>query len=1025
MIISNYIEEYRLPMKKIKSYIVCLIICLNFSSGYAQEYVLRFQNITSKQGLSDNRINDVLQDSKGLIWAGNKLAINKYNGEKTESYKVENEGVVNKLLEDKKGTILAATTKGIFAYNTDKEIFIKLKSDNKNFNDLLNGNIWKLIQSHEDDTFWFINGSTLGSFKIYDNYKVDVKTQKIIRNDSSSSYSTLVEDANRMIWLGNTRGEIFKYNPKSSKRVELSRVLTNVAINDIIIDQTNKLWVATNGQGLFHLEPENGILSHFVYNNNNKTINSNIVLSLFIDQKNNLWIGTEGGGLNLFQTKSKTFHFFKQSFDNDYSISDNSILSIRQGLDKTILVSTVHGGISIFKNHLDIKRISAEALGFNYKDGQSSTILEDSDKNIWLSAGRDGLRKYNANTQQTTSFIDNPKDSSDFSGSIVLSLMEDKQKRIWIGTLRGGLNIYDTKNNRFIVNLPYNDSKRIYAIEEAENGTIWVGSSEGIKVYDVNLNVIDKIQVSIKNSSGNNVTAIYKDVKNDMWVGSEHGLHRYRLTPSGYTKQSYYSNPQDSISLSSNHILSIAETENLSLLIGTYGDGVNIYSRTTNTFQKLKTENNIDGSIIRGILKDKNHHIWLSTNTGLSKINADGSVINLTTSEGVQAFNGGSAQLDSNGSILMAGSQGLTYFHPQELQPNSPSPKVFFTSASIINNQESSEAINYHFSLNRAVINTPIELTQNTLLFAINFSSSYLYAPDELTYAYKLEGLNNTWQTIQNTKSLTFSSLSPGKYTLKIKVANDLGVWSPHVASLKIKVIPSLWQKKSTMAISVVFLLALLIILYKYRVASIKSQKEKLQYQLKIKTDEVKKQQDEVYQGKIAILNAEKKNQKLNQKKLKDELKFKIDELTNHTLRTVHKNNLLNDIREKLKQEIKQVKTDKQNLKNLINLIDDSFILDKDWESFYSIFNQVHPTFFNDLKTYCPKLSERDIQLCALIKLNFSSEHIATLYGISLSSVKVARHRLRKKLGVKEDQPLKDFLFEINAINDLNVEKKP
>ncbi|MBJ7879827.1 ligand-binding sensor domain-containing protein [Gelidibacter salicanalis] len=1007
-------------MKNIRLFIIFLISCLNFSFVYAQEYVLRFQNITSKQGLSDNRINDVIQDSNGLIWAGNKLAINKYNGEKTESYEIENGGVVTKLIQAKTGTILAATTKGIFVYNADKNRFIGLTSDDKNFNDLLKGNIWKLIQSREDDTFWFINGSTLGGFKINDNFDIDVKTQNIITNDSSSSYSTLVEDTKHVIWLGNTRGDIFKYRPKSSKTVELFRALTKVAINDILADNTNKLWVATNGQGLFHIDPDNGSLVHFLnHHRNNQTVNSNIVLSLFLDQKNNLWIGTDGGGLNLFQHKTNTFHFFKQGFDNDYSISDNSILSISQGLDKTILVSTVHGGISIFKNHLDIKRISAEALGFNYKDGQSSTILEDSDKNIWLSAGRDGLRKYNPNTQQLTSFIDNPKDPTDFSGSIVLSLMEDKQKRIWIGTLRGGLNIYDIKNKRFIVNLPHNDSQRIYAIEEAKNGDIWIGSSDGIKIYDVNLNLIDKIQVSLKNSSGNNVTAIYKDVKDDMWVGTENGLHQYQITSSGYNKQSYYSNPQDSVSLSSNHILSIAETENLSLLIGTYGDRVNIYSRTRNTFQKLKTKNNIDGAIIRGILKDKNHNIWLSTNTGLSKINTDGSVINLTSTEGVQAFNGGSAQLDSKGSILMAGSQGLTYFHPKELQPNSPLPKVFFTSASIVNNQESSDSINYHLSLNKAVINTPIELSHNTVLFAINFSSSYLYAPDELTYAYKLDGLNDTWQPIENTKSLTFSSLNPGDYTLKIKVANDLGAWSPYIASLKIKVTPSLWQKKSTKAIIFLTLLTLLIVIYKWRIASIKSQKEKLQYKLKLKTNEVKKQQDEVYQGKIAVLDAEKKNQKLNQKKLKDELKFKINELTNHTLRTIHKNNLLNDIREKLKQEIKLAKIDKQNLRNLINLIDDSFILDKDWESFYAIFNQVHPTFFDDLKTFCPKLSERDIQLCALIKLNFSSEHIAILYGISLSSVKVARHRLRKKLGVKEGQPLKDFLSDINVIEDV------
>lgn len=1006
-------------MKQNTLFISFIILSLNFGFTYSQEYVLRFQNITTRQGLSDNRITDALQDSKGLLWAATKLAINKYNGEKTEVYHIENGAVVNQLLEDKSGTIWAATTKGLFRYDVKKNAFVQLKSHTKNFNNLLNENILKVIVAQQDESIWFICNSVLANFKIDSDYIIKKKSQKIISNNNSSSYTALLEGPDQTLWVGNNVGDIYKYNYKTIPKLEFSKKLNNSAINDLVIDKTNKLWVATNGNGLFLFDSNNGNITHFYSQSTNKqTINNNIVLSLFMDQQKNVWIGTDGGGLNLFQEKTNSFHSFRQSFNNDYSISDNSILSIRSGLDNTILLATVHGGICIFKNHLDIKRISAEALGFNYKDGQSSTILEDSDKNIWLSAGRDGLRKYNPVTKQLTTFIDNPKTQSDFNGSIVLSLMEDTQKRIWIGTLRGGLNIYDTKSKKFILNLQNKDAKRIYAITAAENGKIWVGTKDGLRVYDANLNLIDTIRVSSKYSLSNNITAILKDVKGDMWVGSENGLHRYQKTKNGYKKVSYYSKAQDSTTLNSSHILSIIETEDLSLMIGTYGQGVTLYSRTTNAFQKLKTKNHIDGTIIRGMLKDKNHNIWFSTNTGLSKMNTDGSIINLTTNEGVQAFNGGAATLSSNGSILMANSQGLTYFYPKELQPNSPLPKVFFTSASIINKQKSSDSINYKLNLNKAIVNNPIELTQNTVLFVINFSSSYIYAPENLKYAYKLEGLNDTWQTIENTRSLTFSSLNPGDYTLKIKVANELGVWSPNMATLKIKKIPSLWQKKSTKFIIFLCLLTFLIFIFRWRIASIKRQKERLQRMLKIKTDEVKKQQDEVYQGRIAILKFEKKNQELNQKKLKDELKFKIDELTNHTLRTVHKNNLLNDIKEKLKQEIKQVKIDKQNLKDIISHIDDSFILDRDWENFYVIFNQVHPTFIEDLKKYCPKLSERDIQLCALIKLDFSSEHIAILYGISLSSVKVARHRLRKKLGVDEHQSLKDFLFDMNVTEE-------
>ncbi|TXD46357.1 two-component regulator propeller domain-containing protein [Polaribacter sp. IC073] len=1001
-------------MNKNKLFIILAIITLNFGLLQSQDYVLRFQNITTKQGLSDNRVTDVLQDSKGLLWAATELAINKYNGEKTKIYYINQDCIVNQLLEDDAGNIWASTSKGLYIYNQKKDAFNRLESSNKEFNNLLKGSVLNLIQTN-NGYIWFTSYSVLVGFKLDSNNKIEEKTKKRLINKETSSYTSIAIGKKNMLWLANSKGEIYIYNEDKLKKSKLSNNLNKIAIKSMIIDKDNLLWVATNGDGLFRFNLDNNRKSHFLKQNSKdkNTINNNFVLDLFLDNNNNIWIGTDGGGLNLYEKKSGLFYSFQQSFNNSSSISDNSIISIHHGLDNTILVSTVHGGICIIKNDLDIKRISARNLGFNYMDGQSSIIIEDKNRNIWLSAGRDGLRKYNPKTKQLTSYIDNPKIQTDLSGNIILALMEDTKDRIWIGTLRGGLNIYDTKNKKFLDISGSKKLQRIYTIKKTKNGNIWVGSSQGIRVFDMNLNILKHIQVSSQYSSGNNITSIYEDIKGDMWVGSRNGLHKYEINGNNYKIQSYYSKQQDSTSLTSNYITSIAETDDLSLLVGTYGYGVNKYSRTTNTFKSLKTKNNIEGSIIRGILKDHNKNMWFSTNTGLSKMDEKGNIINLTTNEGVQAFNGGAATLTKDGAILMASSLGLTYFKPEDLKLSIPMPIVFFTSALIITKEE--KEINHSYNFNEAIINTPLEIPNNTISFSINFSSSYFYDANILKYAYRLKGINDSWQSIKNRGNLSFSSLKPGNYILEIKVANELNLWSPHVASLNIKVLPTIWQRKSTRSITVVFFLTLIIIVFRWRTSTIKKQREKLKSLLNIKTDEVKKQQEEVFQSRIEILNAEKLNQKLNRKKLEGELNFKINELTNNTLLNVHKNNLLNDIKEKLKYEIKQSQINKERIRDIISHIDDSFILDKDWENFYSIFNQVHPTFIKELKNQCTKLSERDIQLSALIKLNFPSQHIATFFGISLSSVKVARHRLRKKLELNKNESLKDFLLELNT----------
>lgn len=72
----------------------------------------------------------------------------------------------------------------------------------------------------------------------------------------------------------------------------------------------------------------------------------------------------------------------------------------------------------------------------------------------------------------------------------------------------------------------------------------------------------------------------------------------------------------------------------------------------------------------------------------------------------------------------------------------------------------------------------------------------------------------------------------------------------------------------------------------------------------------------------------------------------------------------------------------------------------------------MHPGFIPQLKEETPSLTDRELRLCALIKLNFPSHQIATLFGISLNSIKVARHRLRKKLKIEEGKSFQEFFEE-------------
>jgi DNA-binding CsgD family transcriptional regulator len=146
----------------------------------------------------------------------------------------------------------------------------------------------------------------------------------------------------------------------------------------------------------------------------------------------------------------------------------------------------------------------------------------------------------------------------------------------------------------------------------------------------------------------------------------------------------------------------------------------------------------------------------------------------------------------------------------------------------------------------------------------------------------------------------------------------------------------------------------------------------------------------------------------------KQALDFRNQELTTYALHMAQKNSMLEELRACIQELGLAQKESAPKYKRLTRLIDYSFTLDKDWDEFKLYFERVHPDFFGRLKEQYPSLSANELRLCALLKLNLSVKEMASLMGISPESVKMARHRLRKKLGLTSDQNLADFML-VNA----------
>ncbi|WP_207434179.1 tetratricopeptide repeat protein [Sabulibacter ruber] len=187
---------------------------------------------------------------------------------------------------------------------------------------------------------------------------------------------------------------------------------------------------------------------------------------------------------------------------------------------------------------------------------------------------------------------------------------------------------------------------------------------------------------------------------------------------------------------------------------------------------------------------------------------------------------------------------------------------------------------------------------------------------------------------------------------------------------------------------------------------------------LKLQNEQTLREQNEqMYHTQKELMETELKNKQLREQFLRSELETKGKELSSHTLHVIQKSQLLEQLRDKLQEMVKEDKRDqKKQLKQLLVLIQQNFSQDKYWEDFRGIFEQVHESFFQNLKQRCPDLTAADLRLVALLKMNLTSTEISTLLNISLDSLRVSRYRLRKKLNLPQGENLVAFIQGLQEV---------
>ena len=181
---------------------------------------------------------------------------------------------------------------------------------------------------------------------------------------------------------------------------------------------------------------------------------------------------------------------------------------------------------------------------------------------------------------------------------------------------------------------------------------------------------------------------------------------------------------------------------------------------------------------------------------------------------------------------------------------------------------------------------------------------------------------------------------------------------------------------------------------------------------MKIRNEQLLNERNQqLFQTEKGLMESELKRQQLEETSLKQQLDIKSQELSSHILHLMQKNEVLEEVRSGLQELLKDDKRDqKKALRQLLQKITISFSQDNYWEDFRLIFDKVHPTLLSGLQQQFPSLTQNEMRLLALVKMNISSADTAKLLGITTDSLRVVRYRVKKKLQLTPEESLSAFI---------------
>ncbi len=728
-------------------------------------------------GLSQNVVNVLMEDSKGFLWIGTGDGLDRYDGSRLTRFSSNEEDSASlwgnnimSLYEDRSGTLwIGKTFLGISRYDRSISVFrnyltasgengVKNISRVKRIIQDKSGNIWALCSSG----LLFYNKKS-DEFELLDllaGYSEEILEKANIFSAPDGRVYIFIPRAGFLIL--DTDGLQLLTTPKSS-----------------FLAKNTPLFIEYLGGNSFVIAVDSTVFHFTVGAGEPKVIwrCPDLITAFYMDDKNNYWVGSYD--MRVYRLKKEGAGFILGEISKKYKdISKiSTIRSFEVTYDGTVWVGTNGAGMSRIvssERKFGLLQYSENVIGSIFN--QSIRGILPLDANTILIGGYTGLELFDLRKRRSKLLLDYRKKAEHF---VPYWLMKDSVNKdiIWIASEGSGLITYNLRSGYISKYGPRDDflTGTIRTLMRAPDGSILCGTLNGIRLFSLTAERYEQSAFT-RSTENMDIRFIINTGNSEIWTATgQHGI--VVLNPDGSHKKNIDLSINTGLPNrnSINHLLIYKDSS----VWAATGAGLAHISVEGHLQRFYTKKDGLPNNTIYAVLTDREGNLWCATNNGISRFDVQMKTFtNYSVQDGLQSSEFNRNAFASLGDTLLyfGGLSGVNYFYPATIKSNKLGYPVYihgFNSANLSINTEITGESKRKFVL-----------SPDDRELRISLSSPIYQNPNETSFYYFLDDFSTEWKKIPESNFLLLQNIPYGTYTLKIIRATPDNLDSAYITSV-------------------------------------------------------------------------------------------------------------------------------------------------------------------------------------------------------------------------------------------------